>query len=504
MPLEQQNLRVDGLPAIPSSMDPISSCPIAPQLLTSARVAAVLSDRTRSLNVGGNTTLENDQATGLGTGGRRGRSATPIRANVKRKRSVASAPGDALLDRPSIGDALLTPNTSESVQNQNEVRLSSFAEGAKAPDEGDISAERRVRRGIPPGDTEPPKRKKVDGKHNTSDKSTAEENRSIKKLLGVTKETERPGRPAAALLPLSLEVESHDNDGKAVYEQKGAFRLKKNEGNRQFRFPKSLSQPEPLWRAGDGFSVDEARPGFVFLMTGAHGRGRSRSVPGIGKLPLESENVSGENLRALGTTCPKVQRLSQYDTKRRRGAAKDVWPTRDNFSEEIPSRKRDPTILENQKVIPSTIPPPSLFVPASRAKETFDYKPPAAKTRQHSDFENFGKRLRDGSTLCPTSVQGPHLQYVGESEPAVDGEYEGDEGEPVDDITRNEALEEDEEYAATNEEHVSISSGSQASSTGDSASYVIGGEDSELLEVEKVGHVQKEREFGEQVLISDR
>lgn len=356
---------------------------------------------------------------------------------------------------------------------------------------------RSMRRGTPyPSDAKLQKRREIDGRHQASNEPTVENNEGIKKSLE---------GPAVAQLSPPIDIENHDSNGQVVYERKGAFRLKKNEGNQEFRFPKSLSQPEPLWRPGDGFSADEARPEFVSLMKGAHGQRRSRSVPGIGRLQLESEKANGENLRGLVTASSKVQSSAQCEARRRRSAAKDIWPTRDNFSEEIPSRKQQPMTAPNQKIISSTIPPPTLFIPASQARETFKYNPPATKTRQHSDFESFGRRLRDGSTSWPINgveFQGLASHYLVESEPRADAEYGGGEedDEPADEMSWNEDPG-DEECNAMHEDGASVISIGRASSTGDSGSFVSSGERPKSLEAERPYDAQEESETGERVLM---
>lgn len=195
-------------------------------------------------------------------------------------------------------------------------------------------------------------------------------------------------------LPLSGGNDENKSDGGETYERKGAFRLKRDTGIHEFRFPKSTSQPEPLWRAGDAFSGDEGRPDFVFSMNGKHKQKRPRSLPGIGKLQLEkaSEKATQEGTSGTQNHRSKVQHLTQCDMKHRRGAAKDVWPTVNNFSEELGVRKRNPIVPDTEKIIPSTVLPKPTLSP--RVKESYSYVPPSSQKRKHSHFENFGKRFQ--------------------------------------------------------------------------------------------------------------
>ncbi|KAL7627716.1 hypothetical protein AAE478_001911 [Parahypoxylon ruwenzoriense] len=348
-------------------MDPVPI--VAPRLLTSARVAAVLPERTKPLNINRKTSSGPKADQGLDTEERRGRSASPIRANVKRRRSVASAPGDVLGTRP--------PSCASS---RDSCPLGGLTSGQRIPSSG-----RSIRQATPfPDDAELLKLQKVTGRSNTPKTPTVGENGNIKRSLRVTK------TPSLATPELSLpgNAEQDDVNKGIAYETKGVFRLKKHVPTHEFRSPRPLGQSEVLWRPGDGFSEDEARPDFMFLMTGTHKRKRSQSLPRIGKLEFEQKDREELGTCASGNSRPKTQRLTQYEMRLRRGVAKDIWPTINNFSEELDARARNPTV-PSKEIVPSTVSPKPQQVPQPRGM--FGYVPPPLRRRNDSDFENFGR-----------------------------------------------------------------------------------------------------------------
>lgn len=227
------------------------------------------------------------------------------------------------------------------------------------------------------------------GERNMTDNPVNESRASVDES---SQGTNSPETLASGELPLSGDVNQIANDEQVSYEQKGIFRLRKARKKAGFRFPKSQSQPEPIWRAGDGFSDDEAKPDFHFLMTGTHKQNRPRSLSGIGQLQLEIETSSQEKPHGSGTSCAKARGVSRYYMNNRRSPIKDVWPTKDNFVEELGARKPKHTVPRNEQTIPSTIiPQPS---PEAQTREAIRYSPPRWRKRNHSDFENFGQPLR--------------------------------------------------------------------------------------------------------------
>ncbi|KAI1379541.1 hypothetical protein F4677DRAFT_336033 [Hypoxylon crocopeplum] len=416
MSSEPVTLRLDEVPTIPSSIDPISTTSTICRPLISGRVDTVLPDRTRSLNADGEW---------------RGRSASPSRANKKRGRSVASAPGG------SVGGRLLRRNSSTRTTDSD----NSHSHGGAAQKQRSLPRGRSARRATPYSDQpESRKSRKVDDTHEISSEPTAKRSRSIKRLLKVTKGLERP---LVAQLPLSGNVES---DEQATYERKGAFRLKSKESKDEFRFPTPKSQPEPLWHAGDGFSGDEAKPGFIFSMTGTHKPTKPQSLPGIGKLQLESAEASKDDPRGSGTSNPKPKSSFQYAIKRRRGVAKDVWPTRKNFAEELQMRQRNPTAPDPEKVISSTVPLPS--TPEPQAREALKYIQSSQRERKPLDFESFGQRLLLGELSC---VEDKELLNTDPSELGDYEEYEYErlEGEEDEGLEEGDYEEEEDDEPGT-------------------------------------------------------
>ncbi|RYP37211.1 hypothetical protein DL767_003030 [Monosporascus sp. MG133] len=129
----------------------------------------------------------------------------------------------------------------------------------------------------------------------------------------------------------------------------GAFLLKKDRNRDKFSSPKASSQPEPIWRIGDGFSEDEKRLEPGFLIPGKHKRRRTRSLSRIGR--LETESGAGKDTQATGL---KFGTVPEQQFKRRRGPPKDIWPTTKNFADDTTVRVADRTIPDSQSFIPET------------------------------------------------------------------------------------------------------------------------------------------------------
>ncbi|KAI1775041.1 hypothetical protein F4818DRAFT_417601 [Hypoxylon cercidicola] len=431
--------------ATPSSMDPISTTSTVTQGLTSERVSAALQGRAKSLNFDDRFLPALDLARSQDREERGAVLTAPARANVKRRRSVVSAPGDALDDRVprQFGDRPFSRNRLESPAISGNTRNSRSRNSAtpRTSSRGTSTLRRisrprgrPVRRATPyPDVVGSRKRPKVDGVGN------------IRRSLEVTKDR---ADPLLAQLPLSGDVKHHHSEDEATYEKKGVFRLKKNTGNFEFRFPKSLSQPEPLWRAGDGFSSDEAKPDFTFSMTGTHKQKRPRPLPGIGKLQLESEKMTREDAFGRHAKRSKTQHLTQYDVVHSRSEAKDIWPTAENFAEELVVRMRNPTVPDNEVIIPSTVLPKPTPVPQPR--ERLEYVPSSLRKRNHSEFENFGRRLQTHllASTGDLESQGTHINQPDIGDDEEYEEYDGEETEG--------------EYTIEEDESVSITGGSES------------------------------------------
>lgn len=167
--------------------------------------------------------------------------------------------------------------------------------------------------------------------------------------------------------------DDHVVDGSPTV-RKGAFRLHKYRRPDEFCFPKSRSQPEPIWRPGDGFSDEEARTPMMLKRK----RKRSHSLTGLGQLPLESKSTGEDNIESTG--------LSQ---RKAREKPRELWPTRDNFLEIPILKKIRKDAVESSVAEPTTVPTTiNQTTSKSRGKQVVPRK------RQISDFENFGRRRR--------------------------------------------------------------------------------------------------------------
>ncbi|KAI0185785.1 hypothetical protein EV127DRAFT_484811 [Xylaria flabelliformis] len=166
------------------------------------------------------------------------------------------------------------------------------------------------------------------------------------------------------------------------YITKGVFRLYNHRGIEQFRFPKSRSQPEPSWRAGDGFSDDEATPDFAFLMTGKHKRKRSRSLSAFGQLSIQAED---DVAATSNQSCLKKSHRSRGKVPST--TVREVWPTRENFAESTINRKPRNITAESHGL---TSPLNSERTTVSKS----DMKQIVPLKRMASGFENLGKGKR--------------------------------------------------------------------------------------------------------------
>ncbi|ORY64988.1 uncharacterized protein BCR38DRAFT_523538 [Pseudomassariella vexata] len=141
--------------------------------------------------------------------------------------------------------------------------------------------------------------------------------------------------------PLDMQTNQERRERKPEYVAKGAFLVKKDQEG-EFNFPKFQSQPEPSWRAGDGFSGDEANPDFIFFVTGKHKRKRrSKFMLGMPTLSMNETSRPSSCIRAFG----KRRRVDEFPQHQRRGVCrgekKDIWPTLDDFVEStLPDRAK--------------------------------------------------------------------------------------------------------------------------------------------------------------------
>ncbi|KAI0111461.1 hypothetical protein F4814DRAFT_460714 [Daldinia grandis] len=473
MDLEQESMRFDELATIPSSMDPILTSSMVYPPLASAGVAT-LPERTRSLNINDNYPSGRDEALDLDNDLATYIPASPVRANVKRRRSVVSAPGD-ILGR-QLSSSLALSYRDNSYRPHDDEVLGMPHKGTQAPKRTSSANSRSRKRGTSyPEGADPRKRQRVDGGDTLSTKPTIKRTGSTDKSQGVT----------IPQLPLTGQAGCNENSGQVAYERRGAFRLRKDKGKHEFRFPKPRGQLEPSWRAGDGFSGDEARPNFLFLMTGIHKQRRPELLPGMSKLQLESEVINKDGVRGSRLSGSRVQHStpSQREIKNRRSIAKDVWPTKENFVEELGPQHRKSTTLDNQGAISSRMLTQPTFV-TSQNQDMFPYKPLTPRKRKHSDFENFGRHLKESSGprfIDNIGYRSSEAHYIKQSKPR-DEAYEHEKGYEADqeDITMpstyNESeIDEDEVLEIDSYEGTPDGSWSRESSARDSAIFVLGG-----------------------------
>ncbi|KAK9771225.1 hypothetical protein SCAR479_12090 [Seiridium cardinale] len=201
------------------------------------------------------------------------------------------------------------------------------------------------------------------------------------------------------------------NNGQAQQKRRptnGAFLLRQESESEsdEFRFPVPRSQPEPVWHPGDGFSSDEATPDFVFYVTGQRKRRRPRSLPGLGRLSLGSVGEKGGSIR----DAKKRQRTGQPFVSRKakllRGAAKDTWPTYDDFmSSTLPLRPRQPPAQESSGILQPSAEDGS---PQARNahKPRTALKHVAKRRKEPLEFQNLGSSVEPEvpSTYTPAML----------------------------------------------------------------------------------------------------
>ncbi|KAI3317420.1 hypothetical protein HD806DRAFT_541201 [Xylariaceae sp. AK1471] len=430
--------------AISSSMDPIYTGSAAPLALTAARIHAVLR-RTKSMGYHNDlqhirklVTADEEEDEEDEGGYLRGKANSPVRANSRRRRSAAP------VHRLRIGGQSRSEIVREIVRETNSLpsrhgsielgshyyrNVSSRSVSRPHTPSTATSSQRspsrgRTRRRVIPhsSDTRWGKKHQHAKRSNTSRQRQSIHSESISS----SEQAEDPSSSDAD--------DVHDNV--SSYVKKGAFRLQYPRGLAEFRFPKSKSQQEPTWHAGDGFSGDEARPDFIFLMTGKHKRKRSRSVSALGQLSVEAENTVKDNAAGSASSQPhlRLSRGSQANIRRRE--VRDLWPTRENFTDDSIAQKQRITVLGDHSIIKSTSP----LTPTPVYMLTPEMRQALPRKRQTSDFENFGRRKRRSQsgygeypTLSSTKVPRQYEEsYVSSDDGEVgDSPYEsvGEESE---------------------------------------------------------------------------
>ncbi|RYP66343.1 hypothetical protein DL771_007849 [Monosporascus sp. 5C6A] len=193
-------------------------------------------------------------------------------------------------------------------------------------------------------------------------------------------------RPVFDKLPLSEECVPKTEGQESPFVTVGAFLLKKDRNRDKFSSPQASSQPEPMWRIGDGFSEDEKRLEPGFPIPGKHKKRRSRSLRRLGR--LETESGAGKDTQDTGL---KFGTVPEQQFKRRRAPPKDIWPTMENFAGDTTVRVADRTIPDSQSFIPET----QRYLPRTHhygdegdeKPDSFSYVGP--RNRIPLEFENF-------------------------------------------------------------------------------------------------------------------
>ncbi|KAI2623710.1 hypothetical protein GGS21DRAFT_494221 [Xylaria nigripes] len=210
------------------------------------------------------------------------------------------------------------------------------------------------------------------------------------------------------------------------YITKGVFRLQNHREEKEFRFPRSKNQPDPVWCAGDGFSEDEVSPKAACDMAGKHRhkRKRSRSLSALGKLTLEHGDVKRH---AVGGTSsqpyprlPRGSRVAAHCTE-----VDELWPTKENFTDSSIALQPKSVMTKDHFFISSA----SLLNPRPTSRPAMRKVIP--RVRLSSEFENFGRRMgrsrsRSGQDTASRSLSVPQqLEYSRSSD--------SDEDEGIDD-----------------------------------------------------------------------
>ncbi|RYP68318.1 hypothetical protein DL769_005542 [Monosporascus sp. CRB-8-3] len=203
----------------------------------------------------------------------------------------------------------------------------------------------------------------------------------------------------------------------------GAFLLKNDRNRDKFSSPKASSQPEPIWRVGDGFSEDEKRLESGFLIPGKHKRRRPRSLSRLGRLETESDAGNGTHTSGF-----KVGTVPGQQFKRCRGPPKDIWPTMENFADDTTVQSANRTIPDSQSFIPET----QRYLPRSRHYEDEDDEKPDSlahggpRNRSPLEFTNF-RRVQNLSPKLGLSQATQTTLYLQQESDFGSSESEGPE-----------------------------------------------------------------------------
>lgn len=95
----------------------------------------------------------------------------------------------------------------------------------------------------------------------------------------------------------------------------------------------------------------------------------------------------------MGVTSSQPHRLRGLQRNVRRKTVKDLWPTRDNFSEDLVVQKPGAVAIKDGNIVQST----PLFSPTPMPSSTLEMKQAKLQKRRASDFENFRRKRRSQS-----------------------------------------------------------------------------------------------------------
>ena len=187
---------------------------------------------------------------------------------------------------------------------------------------------------------------------------------------------------------------SGSEESDAGIERLGAFLLKNGRKESRFSLPRTNNRRKSTWLVGDGFSGDEGNPGFGLFGIVKRKRRRSRS-----RSRADQPETEPTVHRKTRTNRLDFNHSTDKISKHRRGPPKDIWPTLQNFSEEIIAQGADRTIPDSRPTAPEAPADEPLIhhFNGSRVKpiiedySIFQYVPPQNKGAV--DFENF-RRVR--------------------------------------------------------------------------------------------------------------
>ncbi|KAH9891476.1 hypothetical protein F4778DRAFT_336411 [Xylariomycetidae sp. FL2044] len=397
---------VGRLASIPSSMDPISTASTnePPAVTRAATHAAALMPHIHSL-AGGMAPERVPSLKPLETSTRTTQS--PVPANTRRKRPAASAPEDSrweVIHSRTASDLSRITDKPSGSRGRSSYRLTGSQNRRLSHDASQLplhhikgrqmrspSRGRTRRRPTPLFDFK--LRQSSSPDQRSISKSKNSENCDLKSYFQVTKHATVDQTPDLDELSLTEETENNADSEKDGLIRRGWFLLQKNRGLDEFRFPKPANQAQASWRAGDGFSEDEARPGHPFLVTGTHKRiRRSDTVIGMGQLQLRENDRSQE---AVGVHS-SIEHSIQCRSECLRNTAKEEWPTLANFAE-IPERRGSGLAsMKAHTTLASTI----LNDRPEPVSPREDMATSQSTGRGCFDFESF-RRIEKGDTAVP-------------------------------------------------------------------------------------------------------